>query len=137
MKYNIDKELIFDYIRSSGHGGQNVNKVSSKVQVKWNYNHSPYFSSDQKLKIKKYFKNHINHAGYIFLSSEKYREQIKNKEAVIKKLNELIGKALIVKKTRKTTKPTKASQEMRIQNKKAISIKKQNRRNQNKYFEIN
>ena len=128
MKYDITKELIFDYARSSGHGGQNVNKVSSKVLVSWDFNSSPLFTPDQKLRIKKYFKNHINKEGYIFLDSEKYREQIKNKEFVIQKLDDLIAKALIVKKQRRPTKPTKSSQEIRIQKKKALSIKKQNRK---------
>jgi len=90
MKYDITKELIFDYARSSGHGGQNVNKVSSKVLVSWDFNSSSLFTPDQKLRIKKYFKNHINKEGYIFLDSEKYREQIKNKEFVIQKLDDLI-----------------------------------------------
>jgi len=128
MKYDITKELIFDYARSSGHGGQNVNKVSSKVLVSWDFNSSSLFTPDQKLRIKKYFKNHINKEGYIFLDSEKYREQIKNKEFAIQKLDDLIAKALIVKKQRRPTKPTKSSQEIRIQKKKALSIKKQNRK---------
>lgn len=128
MKYDITKELIFDYARSSGHGGQNVNKVSSKVLVSWDFNSSSLFTPDQKLRIKKYFKNHINKEGYIFLDSEKYREQIKNKEFAIQKLDDLIAKALIVKKQRRPTKPTKSSQETRIQKKKALSIKKQNRK---------
>lgn len=128
MKYDITKELIFDYARSSGHGGQNVNKVSSKVLVSWDFNSSPLFTLDQKLRIKKYFKNHINKKGYIFLDSEKYREQIKNKDFAIQKLDDLIAKALVIKKKRKPTKPTKSSQETRIQKKKELSIKKQNRK---------
>jgi len=128
MNYNLEKELIFDYARSSSHGGQNVNKVSSKVQIKWDFNSSQLFTFDQKLRIKKYFKNNINKEGYIFLDSEVYREQLKNKIAIVEKLNSLIANALKPTKTRKPTKPSISSKEKRISDKKELSNKKQLRR---------
>lgn len=130
---SLEKELEFNYIRSSGSGGQNVNKVSTKVQIKWNIDKSLLFNFEDKIRIKKYFKNNINKKGFVLLEAEDYREQMKNKELVIKKLKDLIAKSLIRKKLRKPTKPTFSSKEKRIKEKKELSIKKQNRRNQDIY----
>jgi len=134
---NLEKELEFNYIRSSGSGGQNVNKVSTKVQIKWNIDKSLLFNFEDKIRIKKYFKNNINKKGFVLLEAEDYREQMKNKELVIKKLKDLVAKALIRKKLRKPTEPTFSSKEKRIKEKKELSIKKQNRKNQKKNSEIN
>ena len=128
MKYNIEKELIFDYARSSSSGGQNVNKVSSKVQIKWDLDNSSIFNSIEKSKIKKALKNNINKQGFVFLDSEEYREQLKNKIAVVKKLNSLITNALKITKYRKPTKPSISSKEKRISDKKELSTKKQLRK---------
>ena len=125
---NLEKELEFNYTRSSGSGGQNVNKVSSKVQVRWNINKSLLFNFEDKIRIKKYFKNNINKKSFVLLEAEDYREQMKNKELVIKKLKDLITKALIRKKLRKPTKPTFSSKEKRISDKKELSNKKQLRK---------
>lgn len=128
MNYNIEKELTFDYARSSSSGGQNVNKVSSKVQIKWDLDNSLIFNSFEKSKIKKALKNNINREGFVFLDSEEYREQLKNKIAVVEKLNSLIQNALKIVKTRKPTKPSISSKEKRISDKKELSNKKQLRK---------
>jgi ribosome-associated protein len=129
MNYGIEKELIFDFARSSSSGGQNVNKVSSKVQIKWDLDNSLIFNPEQKLKIKKALKNNITKEGFVFLDSEVYREQLKNKIAVVEKLNSLITNALKVVKHRKPTRPSISSKEKRISDKKQLSTKKQSRQN--------
>ena len=128
MDYGIEKELIFDFVRSSSSGGQNVNKVSSKVQIKWDLDNSLIFNPEQKLKIRKALKNNITKEGFVFLDSEVYREQLKNKIAVVEKLNSLIQNALKVVKHRKPTKPSISSKEKRISDKKELSNKKQMRK---------
>jgi ribosome-associated protein len=125
---NLEKELEFNYARSSGSGGQNVNKVSTKVQIRWDINNSLLFNFEEKMKIKKYLKNNISKEGFVFLDSENYREQIKNREFVVEKLKDLIKKALTPEKLRKPTKPTFSSKEKRISDKKELSNKKQLRK---------
>ncbi len=123
----IIDELEFNFIKASGKGGQNVNKVSSKVQLKWKVDDSLIFSDWQKYRIKEFLKNKINKEGFVLLESEEYRSQSKNREAAIQKLIELVKKALAYEKPRKKTKPTKSSQEKRIKEKKEKSQKKQSR----------
>jgi len=125
---DLEKELDFDFTHASGHGGQNINKVSSKVQIKWDVSNSSLFSPEEKVKIKEYLKNNINKEGDVFLDSEEYREQIKNREVVVKKLKDLISNSLLPKKLRKKTKPSFSTKEKRIKQKKELSDKKQNRR---------
>jgi len=89
---------------------------------------SSIFNSIEKSKIKKALKNNINKQGFVFLDSEEYREQLKNKIAVVKKLKTLITNALKIIKTRKSTKPSISSKEKRISDKKELSTKKQLRK---------
>lgn len=124
----IEDEIELNFVRSSGSGGQNVNKVSSKVQLKWNIDNSLVFSDFQKQKIKEHLKNKINKEGFLVLESEEYREQSKNRQGVIRKLYLLIQEALQEQKPRKKTKPTRSSQEKRLKIKKEKSQKKQFRR---------
>ncbi len=124
----LEKELEFIFTRSSGHGGQNVNKVSSKVQIRWDISNSLIFNPEEKIRIKEYLKNNISKEGYVFLDSEKYKEQIKNRGAVVNKLKELIKESLIPKKSRRKTKPSFTSKEKRMKEKKEVSYKKHNRR---------
>jgi len=124
----IGDEIEFNFIRSSGSGGQNVNKVSSKVQLKWNVDNSLIFSDFQKNKIKKFLKNKINKDGFLIIESEEYREQFKNRQDSIEKLKTLINLSLLKEKPRKKTKPTKASEEKRIKDKKKKAEKKRSRK---------
>lgn len=124
----IEDEIELNFVRSSGSGGQNVNKVSSKVQLKWNIDNSLIFSDFQKHKIKEHLKNKINKEGFLILEAEEYREQSKNRQGVIQKLYLLIHEALQEQKPRKKTKPTRSSQEKRLKIKKEKSQKKQSRK---------
>lgn len=121
------KELDFQTARSSGPGGQNVNKVESKVQLYFDVQNSTVLSEEEKEKLSQKFKNKIDLEGKLQLQSQEKRSQIQNKELVVKKFYDLLRKAFEKRKIRKATKPTKAAVEKRIKEKKARSEKKAGR----------
>ena len=118
-------ELTFTTSRSSGPGGQNVNKVNSKVTLKWDVAYSFVLKPDQKEMIIKKLASHITTEGILMITSQENRSQLENKEAVISKLDQLLIKAFRITKVRKATKPTKAAKQKRIKSKKYHSEKKQ------------
>ena len=118
-------ELTFTTSRSSGPGGQNVNKVNSKVTLKWDVAYSFVLKPDQKEMIIKKLASHITTEGILMITSQEKRSQFENKEAVISKLDQLLIKAFRITKVRKATKPTKAAKQKRIKSKKYHSEKKQ------------
>jgi len=105
-----------------------VNKVETMVEGYWNIDGSSLFSYDEKERIKLKLANKINAEGNLLVKSQEERTQLANKELVIKKMNALVSKALIVQKTRKPTKPTRASKEKRIETKKKASTIKEGRK---------
>ncbi|MFN6090073.1 MAG: alternative ribosome rescue aminoacyl-tRNA hydrolase ArfB [Cyclobacteriaceae bacterium] len=117
-------EFIFSASRSSGPGGQNVNKVNSKVTLEWNVVQSLLVSEEEKTVILYKLSSHITKEGVVQLTSQEARSQLQNKEAVIKKLQDLLTRAFIKKKTRKPTKPSKAAKQKRILQKKQHGEKK-------------
>ncbi|PIT88540.1 MAG: aminoacyl-tRNA hydrolase [Candidatus Magasanikbacteria bacterium CG10_big_fil_rev_8_21_14_0_10_36_32] len=123
-----DNELKFDFIRSSGPGGQKVNKTSSKVQLRWSVGQSAIFSLDQKEIIRASFHNQLNKNDEIIISSEEERSQFQNKTKTVERLNRLINKILKPRKKRLLTKPTKASKIKRLEGKTKSSLKKKSRR---------
>jgi len=125
---NIENEIKFKTARSSGSGGQHVNKVETMVEGFWHIEASGLCSVQEKQRIFLKLKNRINKEGFLLVKSQSERSQLANKEVVINKMKELVEKALIIPKIRKPTKPTKASKEKRIEKKKTVSIKKDNRR---------
>ena len=118
-------ELTFLTSRSSGPGGQNVNKVNSKVTLKWDVAHSAIVSPEQKETIFKKLTSRITTEGILMITAQDSRSQLDNKEAVLLKLNQLLIKAFTVAKARKPTKPGKAAKQKRIKAKKHHSEKKQ------------
>ncbi len=115
---DIKDELIFSTSRSGGPGGQNVNKVSSKVTLKWDVAKSTQINSNQKDIIFNKLKNRLTKEQVLVLQEQESRSQFVNKEEVIIKLNDLLRKAFVVKKKRKPTKPTKTSIHKRVKEKK-------------------
>jgi ribosome-associated protein len=118
---NIEVEFVFQTSRSSGPGGQNVNKVSSKVELRFNIEASPLLTEEEKGIILTKLANKINKVGELVIVAQTDRSQLKNKEKVIEKFYQLIEKALTPRKKRLNTKPTKASIEKRLVSKKVKS----------------
>lgn len=125
---DFTKELSFKTSRSSGAGGQNVNKVETSVTVLWNVAESEFFNEAQKELIQDKLKNRINADGFLFLTVSESRTQLANKNKAIEKILELVDKALFVPKKRVSTKPSKNQKQKRLDTKKKLSEKKENRK---------
>ena len=121
---DIFHELKFSTARSGGPGGQNVNKVNSKVILKWDIAQSVILSEESKQLLLLKLKSHCTHDGELMLQSQESRSQLDNKENVVRKLERLLKKAFEVQKPRKKTKPGKAAVEKRMKEKKKHSDKK-------------
>lgn len=123
-KIALKTELKFRTSRSSGPGGQSVNKVSTKVELLFDVWNSNILSEEKKEIITSKLKNRINTDGILYISSDETRSQLKNKELVIERFMNLLEDALKPIKKRKPTKPSKASKEKRLKTKKIKSDKK-------------
>ena len=121
---DLSNELIFTMSRSSGPGGQNVNKVNTKVTLKFDVVNSSVVTAEQKELIAKKLATRMTKAGILILTAQDKRSQMQNKEAVVFKLDQLLTKAFTPRKARKATKPSKAAGHARIRAKKHRSEKK-------------
>lgn len=121
-------ELQFQFARSGGKGGQHVNKVSTKAELRFDLRNSALLTDEEKAHLLEKLANKLTIEGELVLTHQTERTQLANKEKVTKKFFQLIGKAFEKPKPRKATKPTKASQEERKDEKKKRGIVKANRR---------
>jgi len=125
---DFTRELSFKTSRSSGAGGQNVNKVETSVTVLWNVPESGFFNDNQKDLIQTKLKNRINADGLLFLTVSESRTQLANKNKAVEKIIDLVNRALIIPKKRLATKPSRNQKQKRLDTKKKISEKKENRK---------
>lgn len=127
-KDKIIQELQFKAVRSSGAGGQHVNKVSSKVTLTFDLNSSEALSEDEKDRIALKLSNRLTKENILLLQSDESRSQHKNKEIVIDRFLNLLENALKIPKKRKKTKPSKSAVESRLKSKLRTAQKKALRR---------
>ncbi|MBF9252965.1 aminoacyl-tRNA hydrolase [Pontibacter sp. 172403-2] len=124
---DFTKELIFQASRSGGAGGQNVNKVATKVELKFHVDSSERLTEEEKALVHKKLSSRINSEGYLQVVCQEERSQLRNKELCVQRFYGLLWQAFTKQKKRSATKPTKASVRRRLEGKKRQSEKKENR----------
>jgi ribosome-associated protein len=127
-----ERELQIDFIRASGPGGQNVNKVATAVQLRFDVRASA-LPEEIKARLLEIAKNRITSEGVLLIEAKRFRTQEQNREDAIQRFVDLVRRATVKPKTRKKTKPTQASKEERLKEKKARGNTKRLR---NKPFDL-
>jgi ribosome-associated protein len=123
-----DEELSWSYARAAGPGGQNVNKVASKAILRWTLAANQTVPAFAKAKLVAKHPSHVTTEGEFIVSSQEYRDQERNRERCLEKLAFWIRAALVIPKARKATKPSKASQRRRVDDKRKQGQRKAQRK---------
>ena len=121
-------EFQWTYVRSSGPGGQNVNKVNSKAVLRWSVLHSPSLPADVRERFLARYRSRITVEGDFIVASQRYRDQGRNAADVLEKLTALVAAVAVPAKKRRPTKPTRGSVRRRVETKQARSRTKKMRR---------
>jgi ribosome-associated protein len=120
-------EVTFDFVRASGPGGQNVNKVATAAQLRFDLSRSPTLSQDIKQRLTQLAQKRITRNGLLIIEARRYRTQEQNRQDALDRLASLLDRALTPPKPRVETKPSRASRERRLQSKKKRGNVKQGR----------
>jgi ribosome-associated protein len=126
-KTDLQTNVHYKTSRSGGKGGQNVNKVSSKVELLFSINESTLFTDEEKLLLNTKLQSRLSKDGFLQVICDEERSQYLNKETALAKLNDILVKALHQPKKRKASKPSKASKAARMDDKRRAALKKINR----------
>ena len=121
-------EFHFSFARSSGPGGQNVNKVNTKATLRWDVTNSPSLPEGVRGRFIEQNRRRMTGDGEVIMTSQRYRDQGRNVADCLAKLRDLLETATVVPKTRKKTKPTRAAKRRRLNDKRKKSEKKQLRK---------
>ena len=126
--YVVDDELHWSFVRASGPGGQNVNKVASKAVLRWNLYSNSTLPASLKDRLRAQQRKRMNAGGDLIVTSQRFRDQERNREDALEKLRTMILIAAAAPKVRKPTRPTRGAKENRLQQKRHRSITKASRR---------
>jgi ribosome-associated protein len=114
-----EEEFTWTFVRAGGPGGQNVNKVASKAVLRWELAQNTTIPEDARARLQQQQKGRITQEGTMLITSQRYRDQDRNRQDCLEKLRQAVQQALFVPKPRKKTKPSRSSRENRLRDKKA------------------
>ncbi|MEZ4867620.1 MAG: alternative ribosome rescue aminoacyl-tRNA hydrolase ArfB [Caldilineaceae bacterium] len=123
-----ENEITFDFVQASGPGGQNVNKVATAVQLRFDAANSPHLPAAVKARLRSLAGRRMTDAGMLLIEAKQSRSQLQNRQDALDQLIDLIRRATLRPKTRRKTKPSRAAQEARLQAKRRRSQTKRDRR---------
>lgn len=121
-------EIKFSFVRSSGPGGQNVNKLNTKAVLRWDLRHSPHLPESLRVRFEETFPRRLTTEGELILVGQRFRESGRNQADCLEKLRAMLFQVAFPPKPRKPTRPTRGSQERRLRDKRARSTRKDGRR---------